>query len=147
MTRKINIRKITYQARKNLLQRDVGVLVLGIIIGGYFVVNALGMLDRNYGLQKQLDDKYRQLELAKLETASLQLENRYFKTKEYQELVARQSLGLAMPGEKLLILPDNSAQAIQADKEIAKEQVVAIRQSNLQQWFDFLSGKNVKKAS
>lgn len=145
--KKINIRKIIYLTRKNLVQRDVGVLVLGIIIGGYFVWNALGMLDRNYNLQKQLDDKYRQLELAKLETASLQLENRYFKTKEYQELVARQSLGLAMPGEKLIILPENTAAALQADKEIIKSQSSAVKESNLQQWLDFFSGKNIKKTS
>lgn len=145
--KKINSRKIIYQLRKNLFQRDVGVLVLGVIIGGYFVINALSMLDRNYNLQKQLDDKYRQLEITKLEAASLQLENRYFKTREYQELVARQDLGLAMPGEKVLILPENSAQAKQADKVTSEEQVVVVTQPNLNQWFDFFSGKNVKKAS
>lgn len=140
----INIRKITYFIKNKLLQRDVGVLFLGTLVGLYFVWNAVIMIDRNYNLQKQLDAKVRELEIARLETASLELEKRYLTTAEYQELVARESLGLALPGEKLLVLPANSEQAISSDRSSQVEITDSDEESNLQKWINFLSGKNVK---
>lgn len=143
----INIRKITYFVKNKLLQRDVGVLFLGTLVGLYFVWNAVLMIERNYNLQKQLDAKVRELQLAQLETASLELEKRYFTTAEYQELIARESLGLALPGEKLLVLPPNSDAAINSDKAVQNEVVVDDEESNIQKWIDFLSGRNISKSN
>ncbi len=106
------------------------------------------MMQRNYALQRNLDAKERQLELARLEVQTLELEKRYYQSGEYQELAARQELGLALPGEKLLILPPNSESAQQVDsKAEAATHIEPVEASNLEQWMDFLLGRNASNLS
>lgn len=100
-------------------------------------------MQRNYALQRKLDARERQLELSQLEVRTLELQKRYHQSAEYQELAARQELGLAMPGEKLLILPPNTKSAEQANdrtrQDSSQDQVVT---SNIEQWVNFLLGRN-----
>jgi hypothetical protein len=81
-----------------------------------------------------------------LQTATLEYESNFHKTKEYQELAAREKLGLALPGEKLLNLPANSKEA----KEKYQNEEVAVSdgeesQNNITQWLNFLFGANQNK--
>jgi hypothetical protein len=81
--------------------------------------------------------------LAELQKDSLELQKRYYETNEYKELAARESLGLVMPGEKVLILPENSESAKEADSKkmgSVNDTVAVEKTSNLEQWLNFLFG-------
>ena len=116
------------------------VILAAFLIAASWVWGSLGMMQRNYNLQKEVDDKKRQLQLVELQKDNLELQKRYYQTREYQELAVRETLGLVMPGEKVLILPENSQAAKEADAP-AEARVVAVDQtSNLEQWINFLFG-------
>ncbi|MGH7218164.1 MAG: FtsB family cell division protein [Candidatus Microsaccharimonas sp.] len=141
---KINPRKIIYTIRHKYLTFNNLVIVTAFLIAAGWVWGSLQVMQRNYGLQKEVDYKKRQLELAELQKESLELQNRYYGTNEYKELAARESLGLVMPGERVLILPENSVAALEADKKASSTgSAQAIPQettSNLEQWLNFLFG-------
>lgn len=113
---------------------------MAFLIAASWVWGSLGMMQRNYSLQKEVDLKKRQLELTELQRDKLDLQKRYYQTAEYQELAVRESLGLVRPGEKVLILPENSQAAKDADKTNDTTPVVVAQSSNLEQWINFLFG-------
>ena len=137
-----NVRKIVYFFRHKLLTFNNLVIITAILIALGWVWGSLNVMQRNYALQKEVDYKKRELQLAELQKDSLELEKRYYETNEYRELAARESLGLVMPGEKLLILPENSEGAKAAsDTKNTGSQVVSVETtSNLEQWLNFLFG-------
>jgi hypothetical protein len=146
--KKINIRRLYYHVSHKYFTLNNVVIVIAFAIAAGWVWGSLGVMQRNYDLQKEIDLKQRQLELAQVETSSLQLEQRYYNTREYQELAVRQDLGLGLPGEKVLILPPNTQAAKDADAAFATTKTADVVQvGNFQQWVDFLFGNNGKKAS
>lgn len=145
---KINIRRIYYQLRHKYFTLNNAVIAIAFAIAAGWVWGSLGVMQRNYTLQKELDDKNRQLIIAGLDTATAKLQQRYYQTDEYKELAVRERLGLVTPGESVLILPPNSQDAIDADKttpviSTAPPQPV----SNFQQWMNFLLGGSSKSLS
>jgi len=146
--KKINIRRAYYHISHKYFTLNYVVIAIAFLIAASWVWGALGVMQKNYTLQKQVDYKQQQLELAQLQTTNLQLEQKYYQTSEYQELAARQDLGLAQPGESVLILPPNSQAAINADSQSATQTTaVPLLKSNFQQWVDFLFGGNSKNLS
>jgi len=146
--KKINIRRSYYQFCHKYFTLNNVVVFIGLAIAAGWVWGSLGVMQRNYTLQKELDDKSRQLIVAELDTASAQLAQRYYQTDEYKELAVRERLGLATQGESVLILPQNSETAKNADKIATTESTVALApESNLWQWINFLFGGNIKKLS
>lgn len=140
---KINIQKLIYHVRHKYLTFNNLVILTAFLIAAGWIWGSLQVMQRNYALQKEVDYKKRQLQLAELQKDSLELQKRYYQTNEYKELAARESLGLVMPGEKVLILPDNSELAMQADKQSSGTPAAAVAQdktSNLEQWLNFLFG-------
>ena len=116
--KKINIRRFIYLLKHDYLTVNTAVIAFGLIIASAWIWGSLQMMQRNYTLQKQLDDKQRQLIVAQLDTENAKLEQRYYKTDEYKELAVRERLGLVLPGESVLILPPNSEAVKQAsDKQ------------------------------
>lgn len=146
--KKINIRRLYYRISHEYFTLNNVVIAIGMIIAAGFVWGSLGVMQRNYTLQKELDDKKRQLIVAQLDTANAQLEQRYYKTNEYQELAVRERLGLATPGESVLILPENSQAVLDADAAASNTSSVKIATiSNFGQWMNFLFGGNSKSIS
>ncbi len=107
----INIRKFYYHLRHRYLTMNNVVIAVALIIGASWAWGSIGVMQRNYGLQKELDAKSRQEKLVELETQALTYEQKYYQSSEFKEISARQYLGLVEPGEKVLILPANSAGA------------------------------------
>ncbi|MDB5162658.1 MAG: hypothetical protein JWO54_288 [Candidatus Saccharibacteria bacterium] len=140
----INIHKIIYTLRHKYLTFNNVVIAAAFLIAASWVWGSLEVMQRNYALQKEVDIKQRQLQLTKLQRDSLELQKKYYQTDEYKELAVRDTLGLVKPGEKLLILPDNTDQAKAADAPV--QQTAAVQQAvpNLQQWLNFLFGGNSK---
>ena len=138
--RKINIRKLIYAARHKYLTLNNVVILVAFLIAASWVWGSLGMMQRNYALQKEVDYKKRQLQLTQLQRDNLELQKKYYQTAEYQELAVRESLGLVRPGEKVLILPENSQAAKDADKPKTVAVTTTAQTSNLEQWVNFLFG-------
>ncbi len=140
---KINIHRIrpfVYHVRHNYVTLNNVVILVAFVIAAGWVWGSLNAMQRNYTLQKAVDLKEQQLQLVQLQTTNLQLQQRYYQTSEYQELAARQSLDLALPGEKQLILPANTPQAISEDAATTTTLATAQKTSNLEQWVNFLFG-------
>lgn len=145
---KINIRKLVYALRHRYLTLNNVVIAVAFLIAFSWVWGSLGMMQRNYSLQKEVDLKKRQLELTELERDNLALQKRYYQTTEYQELAARENLYLVRPGENVLVLPPNSQAAKDADKTKTVTAVASTtRISNLEQWVNFLFGGYSKSIS
>jgi hypothetical protein len=124
------------------------VIFIALVIAANWVWGSLTMMQRNFTLQKELDDKSRQLIVAQLDTDNAKLEQRYYQTDEYKELAVRQQLGLVTPGESVLILPPNSAAVKAADKTVSTSASVKTAPiSNFSQWMNFLFGTNNKNIS
>lgn len=134
----INTKKIIYFVRTRLLTLNSVVVIVALVIAIGWVWGSLGMMQRNYSLQKEVDYKKRQLELVQLQTENLNLQKRYYQTEEYQELAIREALGLVRPGEKVLVLPPNTNQS--KDDQNDTGQTAIVRSSNLEQWMNFLFG-------
>ena len=146
--KKINTRRIYYRIRHKYLTLNNVVVAVAFMIAASWVWGSLGVMQRNYTLQKEVDSKKRQLQLAELETRSLELEKRYYQTREYQELAVREDLGLVMPGERVLVLPVNTQSAKDADTPAKTQTVTAgVPVSNFRQWVNFLFGGNNKSIS
>ena len=145
----INIRRLYYRIRHKYLTLNNVVIVVAFAIAASWVWGSLGVMQRNYSLQREIEVKKRQLQLADLETSNLELNSRYYQTREYLELAARQpGIGLALPGEKVLVLPPNS-QAVKDADQVAQTQEVptVVPASNFRQWVNFLFGGNSKSVS
>lgn len=128
------------------------VVILATIIAISWVMGTLSTIQTNFAAQRALDEKQRQLQLAELEVEMLKYQQNYYQSDEYKELEARDKLGLATPGEKELILPENSdkVKALDSDEDdgyvslSVDDNQTTQNTPNLQQWLDFLSGKTAK---
>lgn len=146
--KKINIRRIIYHIKHRYFTLNNAVLLVAFIVSANWVWGSLEVMQRNYNLQKALDDKSRQLILAQLDTENAKLEQRYYKTDEYKELAVRERLGLVKPGESVIFLPPNSETIKKTDQELSATVTSdVIEMSNFDQWINFLFGNNSKKLS
>lgn len=138
----INIRKIIYTIRHKYWTFNNIVIFVAFFIAASWVWGSLQVMQRNFALQKEVDQKGRQLQLTELQKQSLELQQRYYKTDEYKELAVRESLGLVMPGESVVILPKNSQAALDADKKVSPTVATNSQstESNIEQWLNFLFG-------
>ncbi len=129
-------------------------------IGWYiFVVFMLALtwsgvkaVQTNYGLQRQISQLKQENAVLQLQNANTTLNNQYLSSSQYEELAARQNLGLAAPGETVLVVPTDvamkyvdksiTAGSIQASNvQAVKNQPKYIK--NLEDWRDFLLGRNI----
>lgn len=137
---KINTKKILYHIRWRYLTLNNVVLAIAVVIGANWAWGSIEMMQRNYTLQRTLDIKRREQTLAELEAATLAFERRYYESNEYKELAARKYLGLADPGEKVLILP--ASPPVAEDDVTAQVGAAVEAPSNFKQWMNFLLGNN-----
>lgn len=135
-----NIHRLLYRIRHSYLTLNNVVVVIAFLIALGWVWGSLTVMQRNYTLQRTLDRKSQELQVAELETRNLELQATYFKTAEYQELAVRERLGLGAPGEKVLLLPLAKEEVTPQPTNQATQQEVD--PSNFQQWMDFLFGTN-----
>lgn len=142
--KKTNIRKLYYRANTQYFTLNNVVVVVALFVAASWAWGSVSVMGRNYELQKEVDAKARQQRLLELENQTLTYQQRYYKSDEYKELAVRERLGLVRPGEKVLILPPNSAEATAADAVFEEKQTAgqAVKPSNAEQWINFLFGGN-----
>lgn len=115
-----------------------GTIVLAFIIALGWVWGTVQTLQKNFTYQQEVDALTQNVELEKLRNENLQFQQQYYKSDEFLELSARQRLGKASPGEKLIILPDSRSIV---DKTAEPGEVpVAPKASNFSQWMRFFFG-------
>ena len=103
-----------------------------------FMTITIDVMNRNYRLQRQVDQGVLDNQVIEIQNENLRLEQAYYRTNEYLELSARALLGKALPGEHLVLLK----RAEVADTNQGKTNQQFEQRSNLDQWLDFLSGKH-----
>lgn len=137
-----NIRRIIYHIRHRYATMNNLVVVVAFLIAASWAWGSIGVLQKNYALQRVVDDKHRQARLVELQTENLAYEQKYYKSSEYQELALRERTGVALPGERVVILPPNTevAKTVDAQKTTALRTEQPKEISNFQQWMNFLFG-------
>lgn len=114
------------------------VLIAAALLAGSWALGAIGVLNRNYDLQRQVDQANLDNQVIALQNQNLQLEQAYYQTDEFLELQARALLGKAKPGEHLVILPRTAAPTTSNVSAAAATPTG----SNLDQWTEFLFGRH-----
>ena len=132
-------KRFYYHLKHKYLTMNNIVVGVAILIAAGWAWGSITMMQRNYALQRDVDAQKRQAEILDLQVATMQYEQNYYKSDEYKDLAAREHLGLASPGEKMLILPANSS-AAKREETPAVQQAVSKPPSNFDQWVSFLIG-------
>lgn len=139
---------------KNLTKNSVwphlrDVRFLGFMVFGVMVLLAswsgVTVIETNYELQKQIAQLDQQNQIQQLTNQNLKLQNEYYNTDTYLELVARKQFGKGAPGETLLLVPKSVALAHAKELPQTKETTQAAKpanqptyQKNFTAWMNFL---------
>jgi cell division protein FtsB len=127
---------------RNIVLYIFGLVVVAIAWSGAKTVQ------NNYELQKQISTLKQQNAVLELQNENTALQNQYYNTDQYLELSARQNLGLAAPGEQVMIVPKNVAMSYIDQSLVQKggqsrpapdKRPAYVR--NLEAWRDFLLGR------
>jgi cell division protein FtsB len=138
----LNTDKISLFLRRLNDPRFVGQLIFVVIV---LLISWSGVksIQTNYGLQKQITGLKQQNSLQQLQNDNLAFQNQYYNSNQYLELSARQSFGLAAPGEKEVVVPASVAQAytVNLPGTDAPDAVTKAKQPtyqrNFESWVDF----------
>ena len=139
----LHMRRLIYHIKHRYFTLNGIVIMIAAVIALGWAWGSVSVMQRNYTLQRNLDAKQRSLTLLELEVDTLEYEKHYYASAEYQELSAREHLGLASRGEKVLLLPPNSEAAKSFGEDTTVNAPRVTRPSNFEQWIDFLTGNNV----
>ena len=125
----------------------VGQLVFVAIV---LIVSWSGIksIQSNYTLQKQIGALKQQNDVQQLENENVALQNNYYNSKQYLELSARQSFGLAAPGEKEVLVPESVAANYvttlpDTPQSSATTTPTVVQPPNIQAWINFFLHRSV----
>jgi len=111
--------------------------LVGAVVIIYLLVLLGGTIKRNYDLGKQIDTLRVQIAMLQDQKDQLAYDIQYYGTNSFRDREARSKLDLQAPGENVVIIPHTSPSPTPA----SKPSKTTAKKSNLQQWFDFLSGR------
>ena len=102
----------------------------------YFSVQSI---TKNWNLQQTLNTKLQEKQLMGLKVSNMKLENQYYASEEYQELMARKLQDKKANGETMVMLPINSDITKQkhANQKFSSNKSEQDN-SNFHQWMRFL---------
>lgn len=118
-----------------------GVLVIALLVAASWVWSTIGAIQQNFTLQQYVDSLKQEIAVNELQNKTNAFQNKYYQSAEYLELSARERLNKAGPGEKLLILPDNTVHASAQETPVVEVETPIADRSNFAQWMYFLFGK------
>lgn len=102
-------------------------------------------IQSNYALEEQITQLKQQNQLAKLQNEDIALQNQYYQSNQYLQLSARENLGLGLPGESELLVPDNVALSYtvsQPSTNTTTGKTSDSTQSDFSAWVDFFLHRN-----
>ena len=128
--------------------RNIGLYVFCLVVVA-IAWSGAKTVQSNYELQKKIATLKQQNDILWLQNSNTYLQNQYYKTNQYQELSARQNLGLAAPGEQVLLVPKDVALRY-VDPKLEKTATTKETPpdnrpkyvKNVEAWRDFLLGRN-----
>ena len=135
---KTKLRRLNYKMRHDFLTVENVVLVLAILLCLMWTYQSIAAMSRNWELTERLATERKSLELLGVEVEAAELENEYYKTTEYQELLARKYLDKKMPGENMVIMPENSEKAKSKYEVAVTEEKKEKEYSNFEKWMLYL---------
>lgn len=116
--------------------------MIAVIIIGYLLVATIGVIGKNYQLQKEVDALEGEIEFLELRNNELEYEIAYYQTDAFADREARDKLGLQAPGEQVVIFPKKVPPLLPLEDKNPDQAVVERAFSNLEQWLYFLFKKN-----
>jgi cell division protein FtsB len=146
----LRIQKFWQSGRRRQITdpRNLGLYVFMLIVLA-IAWSTVKAIQANYDLQRKIAILKQQNTVTKLQNENTDLKNRYYNTDEYLNLAARQNLGVAAPGEKVLTVPHDVAlkhvdMALLAKtitpRTVDKRSKIV---KNLDDWKDFLLGRKL----
>ena len=134
---KTKFRRLNYRLKHDFFTIENILLMVAIVLCLVWTYQSITAMSRNWDLSERLTTEKKELELLTVEVEAAEFENEYYKTTEYQELLARKFLDKKLPGENLVIMPENSEAA---KTKYVTEEVVAEEKaySNFEQWMMYL---------
>lgn len=137
MSVKDNLRRMKFRLKRDFFTIENVVLILAIILCLVWTYQSVTAMSRNWKLSETLITEKKELELLSIEVEAAELENEYYKTEEYQELMARKLLDKKLSEENMVVLPENSEAA---KNKYKKENVrmVDVEYSNFEKWMMYL---------
>lgn len=135
-------RKAIYWLKHDLLVFDNVIIIIAAAFCLAWTWGSISAMSRNWALSQEVLERQREKSLLELEVETLELENEYYLSNEYQELAARKYQNKKLPGEVMIYLPENSAEARAKHQSTDEESdtAPAEERTNFQQWVDFLFG-------
>ncbi len=134
---KIKARRLIYRLKHDVFVAENTALILAVVFCSVLTFNSINAMSRNWRLTERLGEENRELQLLTVEVDTLELENEYYRSDEYQELSARKLANKQLPGEHMVYLPANSdyAKNKHAQATIGKTEQET---PNLRKWLNFL---------
>ncbi len=131
-------RQVTFKLRHEYFVASNIILFIAVFLCFLFTFYSITAMSRNWELAERVASAEKNKQLLELEVETMELENEYYKSQEYQELAARHFQNKKLPGENLVYLPANSdyAKNKHNNSEVATSQTL----SNFAQWMKFLFG-------
>ncbi len=137
---KAHLRRFYFRIKHDYLSFDNVIFFVAIIICFFWTYSSLSATAKNWELSQKLTARKREQKLLELEVATMELENEYYRSDEYQELSARAKANKMLDGEHLVYLPENSEAARKKYNDAKKEEAPTEGPSNVSQWMSFLFG-------
>lgn len=138
---KTKLRKTQYWLKHDLFVFDNVIIFVALGLCLIWTWGAISSMSRNWDLAQELMNRQREKALLELEVETLELENEYYLSEEYQELAARKYQGKMLPGETMIYLPANSDSAKHQTASVDLESITGSEtMSNFEQWMKFLFG-------
>lgn len=134
------VRRFRYYLKHDFLTVENVVLMFAIILCLVWTYQSIASMSRNWELSEKLTSEKKELELIKIEAETKELENQYYQSSEYQELLARKHMDKQAPGEKMVVMPENSEEAKNKHKTIEEEVTEKEKEdySNFEKWMKYL---------
>lgn len=137
MSVKDSVRRTKFRLKHDFFTVENVVLLVAIILCLVWTYQSIVAMSRNWELSETLVTEKKKLELLSVEVEAAELENDYYKTEEYQELLARKYLDKKLPGENMVVLPENSEAAKNKHKAVKAGQNEKTY-SNFEKWMMYL---------
>lgn len=89
------------------------VLIVTAILVFFIVLSLAQEVNRRLHVQAQIRELQTQVDSMQKHIVELQQLNEYFRTPDYKERLAREQLNYRAPGEKVVLIPENTSTASQ----------------------------------
>lgn len=136
---KTYFRRLRLRVKHWLSQNRMGFLI-AVVVCLVWTWGAISAMSRNWELEQRIVSKKRELAILQLEIETIELENQYYASEEYQELAAREKRNKIAEGETMIYLPENTDYAKHKNNIIEEPEEEPEEKSNFEQWISFIFG-------